>query len=435
MPTKTYRLFSVLFFISLFSFSTAYAQSLPINFETSVVTADFTDFDGGTATVIANPQSGGINTSDSVAQIIRNGGETFAGSKIKLDAPLDFSTASALSMKVYTTAPVGTVVKFKLEGNGATERDMLTTVSGEWEVITWDFTGEPTNFDDLVFMFDFGNVGDGSASSTFLFDDVEQISLGAQIDLPVDFESNAVNYTLTDFEGNASFLVVDPTNANNMVAEILKDDQAGSSAGTTIGTPAGFATNIPLALDDAKMTVKVWSPTAGTPVRLKVEDANDPTHTCETQTNTTVAADWETLTFDFTNEAPGTVTLSTGLSMGWTYNMASIFFNFGTDGASAGSQTYYFDDVSFGEIPLSNFGPIIEDLQVFPNPATNQWTVQAEQSILTAISLYDLQGKLVYQSNPHALTEVIDAAAFTAGVYICKISSKEGASVVRLVKE
>ena len=33
--------------------------------------------------------------------------------------------------------------------------------------------------------------------------------------------------------------------------------------------------------------------------------------------------------------------LSIGLDYGWTYNMASIFFNFGTEGAG---ETYYFDD-------------------------------------------------------------------------------------------
>ena len=48
------------------------------------------------------------------------------------------------------------------------------------------------------------------------------------------------------------------------------------------------------------------------------------------------------LEFDFTNEAPGTESLSAGLDYGWTYNMASIFFNFGTEGLG---ETYYFDDV------------------------------------------------------------------------------------------
>jgi len=170
---------------------------------------------------------------------------------------------------------------------------------------------------------------------------------GTQIDFPVDFESATVDYTLTDFGENSSSIVEDPTNASNTVAKVIKTATAATWAGTTIGTDLGFATNIPVTLTNSKMSVRVWSPTAGTPILLKIEDANDNTHTCETLTNTTVAGGWETLEFDFVNEATGTALLSVGLDNGWVYNKASIFFNFGTDGATAGEQTYYFDDVLF----------------------------------------------------------------------------------------
>jgi len=176
-------------------------------------------------------------------------------------------------------------------------------VSNAWEELTWDFTGAPTNYNSVVFMFDFGNVGDGSESSTFLFDDVLQYSGGSQMDLPVDFDGNEVNYILTDFEGNSSALVQDPTDESNTVAQCMKTSEASPSAGTTIGTPAGFATDIPLTLTDSKMTVRVWSPAAGIPIRLKVEDSNDPTHTCETEVNTTVTG------WDFSEETIAKVEL------------------------------------------------------------------------------------------------------------------------------
>jgi len=171
---------------------------------------------------------------------------------------------------------------------------------------------------------------------------------GIQIDLPVTFEDPTINYTMSDFGANVSTLVTDPFDPPNMVMQVVKTAQAATWAGTTIGTPAGFSTDIPLSLTDSKMTVRVWSPEAGTPIRLKVEDSNDPTHTCETESNTTVSGEWEVLEFDFINQAPGTELLSVGLDWGWTYNMASIFFNFGTEGSVAGETTYYFDDVMFG---------------------------------------------------------------------------------------
>jgi galactitol-specific phosphotransferase system IIB component len=411
--------------------------NLPIDFETTVVTSDFIDFDGGTGTVMANPQSNADNNSATVGQIVRNGGQIWAGSKIPLSANLDFSTMNSISMKVYTAAPIGTTVKLKLESTtGSAEVDVLTTTTNQWETLTWDFTGTPPDFNTLVLMFDFGNLGNGTATSTFLFDDIQQLAGGSQIDFPVDFESSTVNYTMTDFGGNTASLMVDPTNAGNMVMQVIKSDQAAAWAGTTIGTPSGFATNLPLTLIASKMTVRVWSPQAGTPIRLKVEDSNDPTHTCETETNTTVSGGWEQLEFDFSNEAPGTALLSVGLSMGWTYNMASIFFNFGTDGATAGAAvTYYFDDVEFGGLPLGTASLQTETLNVFPNPSSTSWTIASENETITSIEIFDLQGKLLLTTNPNQFTTIVDASEFATGVYIFRIATASKTSTIKLSKQ
>lgn len=64
--------------------------TLPIDFETEPVSADFVNFDGGTASVIANPQSVVPNVSATVAQIIRDGGQIWGGSKIELASTIDF---------------------------------------------------------------------------------------------------------------------------------------------------------------------------------------------------------------------------------------------------------------------------------------------------------------------------------------------------------
>jgi len=409
------------------------AQSLDIDFESSITTEDFIDFDGGTAEVISNPQMNGLNTSATVARIVRNGGAIWGGSKIDLENNLDFTTNNTISMKVYTNAPVGTIVKFKLEGDGETERDAITTVSNAWEELTWDFTGAPTNYNSVVFMFDFGNVGDGSESSTFLFDDVLQYSGGSQMDLPVDFDGNEVNYILTDFEGNSSALVQDPTDESNTVAQCMKTSEASPSAGTTIGTPAGFATDIPLTLTDSKMTVRVWSPAAGIPIRLKVEDSNDPTHTCETEVNTTVTG-WETLEFDFNNQAQGTELLSIGLDMGWTYNMASIFFNFGTDGAQDNGQVYYFDDVQFGGLTSSTKDIVELDISVAPNPTSDMWLLNFSEETIAKVELLNISGQLIksYSGVDQRLT--ISANQLDAGIYFARIYSDRGEEMIKLIK-
>lgn len=421
--------------IFLFAGSFVRAQSLPIDFESAVATADFINFDGGTATVIANPQSSGSNTSSTVAQIIRNGGQVWAGSKLILDNNLDFSTAGIITMKVFTAAPAGTIVKLKLEnGTGSAEFDVPTTVANQWETLSWNFSGQPAIYNNLVFMFDFGNVGNGSAGSVFLFDDIQQLYTGAQIDLPVNFEGSTTNYSTTDFGGNVSALSADPVNAGNTVVKVIKTAGAATWAGTTIGTPAGFATNIPLTLTDSKMNVRVWSPAAGTPIRLKVEDANDPTHTCETEVNTTVTANWETLVFDFLNQAPGTELLSVGLSMGWHYNMASLFFDFGTDGTAAGEKTYYFDDVAFGESPVGLHDPATERIVVYPNPSNSSWIISSGEKI-SSIAIYDAMGKEVYNVSPGSREVIIDASAYATGIYLLRMNTTSGSGNIKLLKD
>ncbi len=426
------KLYSILFL--LFSVVFVHGQSLPIDFESDILTADFVDFDGGIATVIPNPQSGGINSSSTVAQIVRDGGTIWSGSKIPLASNLEFTTLNSISMKVFSTAPVGTVVKFKLEGNGTAERDEVTTTTNEWETMIWDFTGEPSSFNEVVFMFDFGNVGDGSASSTFLFDDVEQVFGGTQLDLPVDFESSTVNYTTTDFGGNVSSLVVDPEDAGNHVVQAIKTNGAATWAGTTIGTPAGFASFIPLTLTDSKMTVRVWSPEANTPIRLKVEDSSDPTHTCETETNTSVAAGWETVEFDFTNQAPGTELLSVGLNMGWKYNMASIFFDFGTEG-SAAEKVYYFDEVRFGDLSSSVKNDFYAELgTVFPNPTNREWTISLEHKEIVNLQIFNQVGQLLFSANPNSKVVNVDASSFSSGRYLARISTATEVGSLKLLK-
>lgn len=416
--------------ILFFSFS-SWAQSLPFHFESDIMTNNFINFDGGIASVISNPLIEGENLSENVGQIVRNGGAIWAGSKVSLSENIDLTINSSISMKVYTTAPIGTIVKLKLEGEGSTERDISTTKSGQWETLTWDFTGEPSIFNEVVFMFDFGNVGDGSENSTFYFDDVQQQYNGIQIDLPVDWEGSEINYTTTDFGGNISELTTDPADTENTVVKVTKTIEAATWAGTTIGTPAGFATNIPLTEANSIMTVKVWSPDAGIPVRLKVEDSKDPTHTCETEVVTTIANDWEYLEFDFNNQAPGTELLSIGLQMGWTYNMASIFFNFGTEGVVAGEKVYYFDEVVFGALIIANENSNISDLNIYPNPAPRFWNIETEDSNIEKIDLFTQNGKLLTSKILKSRRTSIDASNYPTGTYILVVQTDDGISSVR----
>jgi hypothetical protein len=196
-------------------------------------------------------------------------------------------------------------------------------------------------FSDLV-----GNSNTASATAQHAYSSV----VLTQMALPVSFDSVSVGYGLVGFGGaEDSTLVADPTNAANKVAKVVRAAGSETYAGTTVtatnsaGVQTGFSPKIPFNTTDKSMTVRVWSPDAGIPVRLKVEDSTDGNKSVETEATVTTAGGWQTLTFDFANQATGTA----ALNLGFNYNKATIFFDFNRAKASSVQKTYYFDDVAF----------------------------------------------------------------------------------------
>ncbi|MBW4360052.1 hypothetical protein KZH69_06100, partial [Flavobacterium sp. NAS39] len=139
--------------------------TLPLDFETG--TFAFVDFDGGAVTTIANPDKTGINTTATVAKMVKGAGAQWAGSKLKMASPVDFSTKKIVKVKVWSPV-AGKKLLLKFEGAGAAfEKEVATTVANTWEELTFDYTGVAgvNNLNDnMVFIFDLGTVGDGSVN-------------------------------------------------------------------------------------------------------------------------------------------------------------------------------------------------------------------------------------------------------------------------------
>jgi hypothetical protein len=320
---------------------------LPVTFESPTINYVFNNFDGGNSTVIANPKSGGINTSAKVGRMIKSAGQVWGGSVLPLSAPIDFSTNKIFRMKVYSPR-VGAKVLLKVEnaanGGISFEKERTTTVANAWEEIGFDFSTINTAnvYNNIVLIFELGTAGDGTANFTFYFDDILLAATmpSTQMDLPVTFDDAAVNYSVIDFGNNASVMAADPTNAANKVMKTTKPNGAETWAGTTMGTAAGFAKAIPINNTTSQMSVRVYSPAAGIKIRLKIEDAADGTKSVETEATSTVANAWETLIFDFKNQATGTAAINAA----YKYNKASIFFDFGNNG---NGKVFYWDDVKY----------------------------------------------------------------------------------------
>jgi len=366
--------------------------------------------------VIANPHVEGINTSAGVAEWVRATNDQYTHVYTIVDGTIDFSTGTTFQLKVYS--PIACEVLFKLESSAypsiSTEVMGNVTTPNEWQQLSYDFTGAASGaYDKIVIFFDFATM----VENTFYFDDVTGPDYvgGNPVTLPVTFEDEDVIYGLTDFGGNISEIVVDPTNAENHVAKTIKTEGAETWAGTTVGGIVGFPNPIPFAPEATTMTVNVWSPTAGTRIRLKVEASNDETVTCETEAVTTVAMEWEELTFDFSNEAPGTAELNFASS----YNKASIFFDFDANGTG---ETYYWDNMIFG-ISTRISENIIEETTVYPNPVSD--ILYLENAInLNNVSIYSVVGQLVFQSEK--VNNSINVSEFPAGLYTLLANSNDG---------
>ena len=414
------------------------APSLPIDFESTTVTYGFTDFDGGVGTKIANPNPGGINTSANVGRIVKGAGQPWAGSYLTLAAPIDFSVNKIFKVKVYSPR-VGAKLLLKVEGAVGVvpfEREVVGTVANGWEEMTFDYQAVSTTnqYTKLVFIFDLGTVGDASANFTFLVDDIRLIAptgpVLTQMNLPVTFDDITVNYNLNSFGGTVSTIETDPTLSTNKVAKVIKNGETW--AGTTLGvgagtTETGFSSAIPFTTTERRMNVRVWSPTAGTPVRLKVEVAGQPTQSVETQALTTVANGWQVMEFNF--DTP-TTPATTPFNPAYAYNKASIFFNFGTAGSG---QTYYFDDMRFGAAALGVNSFNASNIRMYPNPTSSVFTIEAND-VIENVTLYNVLGQQVLAKTSNGNSVTLDVANLQTGVYVVKTMIGGVASTSRLVK-
>ena len=413
--------------LSLFMFAalSGVAQSFPFDFETN--TQGMLGYDGATFTIVPNPSNTG-NPSPNVAEIVKvNVSDIWAGGKITNVSSLDFSSSATcvLSMKVFTTEPVGTVIKVKLENPYTCEVDAVTTVSGAWETLTFDF-GIPAPFGsvDLVIMPQPFVDGGGK---TFYIDDIQQIPgviATPRSGLPVTFESGTTDRHFFDFESAIMESLPNPlvstNNSSSNVGKVVR--YLGAPYG---GTCITFMNNIDF-VNHPVITMKVLtSAPIGTYVTLKAEK---PFWGEERSVQTTKTEEWETLSFDFTN-AP--MDLPTFALM---FDFVGGSTNVG-DGTFA--STFYFDDIKYANIPLAveeNSG--VNQFLVRPNPSSDDWLLSSTLDLPFQFEVYDIKGQLMgREENSLGHEVVIDGAKYASGVYYVKITSVKGNKIIRLIKE
>jgi hypothetical protein len=95
----------------------------------------------------------------------------------------------------------------------------------------------------------------------------------------------------------------------------------------TLDAPINFSTN-------KTFIMKVYSPRVGAKVLLKVENKNNANQNYEREVSTTVANEWEDLTFDYS-----------AINTANPYHNIVLIFDLGTQGNGSANFTWLFDDI------------------------------------------------------------------------------------------
>ena len=308
---------------------------LPLDFEAGASTYPSFNFDGGTATVVANPVSGGINTSASVGKMVKNAGQVWGGSFLTLSSPMNFSTNKVFRMKVYSPR-VGAKVLLKVENSANSgqnyEKEVTTSIANAWEDLVFDYSGinASNTYDRIVLIFELGSMGDGSSNYTFYFDDI-RLTNTFPVQLPLNFEY-PITYGWFDFDGGNVTVAANPSvagiNTSAKVAKMVKNaGQVWGGSFLTLDGPINFALS-------RALRMKVYSPRAGAKVLLKVENSANPGQNFEREVVIPNGNAWQELSFDFT-----------GINTANPYDRVVIIFDLGVMGDGSPNFTYYFDDI------------------------------------------------------------------------------------------
>lgn len=312
--------------------------NFPLDFEAPELgDYGFVGFGGAGASIINNPDPTTLNQSDRVVEFIKEAGsEVWGGVTNVLDDPIDFTGREYVRMHVWSPkAGADILLKFENLGDPNTFVEVFatTTVANQWEELEFDFTGVNSAdlYQRMALFFDFGNSG---AGEPYYFDNIRLSDGSPSVVLPLGFERTSFDYTFVEFGGASAQIIdnPDPTapNTSSRVMEFVKE--AGSEVWggvfTELTSPIDFTGR-------EKIRMKIWSPTAGADILLKLENLADPDTFVEVFATTTVANQWEVIEFDFT-----------GVASDNDYQRMVIFCDFGNSGAG---EPYYIDDIQLAE--------------------------------------------------------------------------------------
>lgn len=296
----------------------------------------FGDIGGATVTAASAPEGG----SGKALKILRaTGSESFAGTAVDFAKGVTGSQYYSVSARVYVdAAAAGKPIKLKLESaNGSMQSDEIESgqaVVAGWQTLTWVFNTSPgRTFNKMIVL---PNVGTAGSGENFYLDDIK-LYKGRVL-------ANFDAFTPGWFGSNGSAVVtkdVGPTGGSGNAMKVVKNaPDAWAGAAVNLDAPLRNATSY-------TVTARVYSPTAGVPMTMKLQNFNNDSQAVQASAKQAVVQGWQTLTWEFNGATD------------WWW-LEKLYFQ-PNDGAPGTGEVYYIDDIKarVSTVQLANFDNVV----------------------------------------------------------------------------
>ena len=244
-----------------------------------------------------------------------------------------------------------------------------------------------------------------------------------------DFEGTPPQIAADNGLGSVTIVTDPETSGTN--SEVLRI--VTSTAGLTYQNAQVFLQDdyIHLISSNKVVTADVYSTTAFN-MLAKVVDAVGGTTADESATDASHGGSgWETLSFDFSNPKDGTP------AGAFIYGRILFFPLWNGSGFNASADTTtYLDNITALTSATANLDDKnLFESKVYPNPASDTWTISTQNNLITSVEVFNLLGKRVVSQNNNSTNVAISTQGLTSGIYIARITTEQGTKSVKLIKE
>jgi F0F1-type ATP synthase membrane subunit c/vacuolar-type H+-ATPase subunit K len=257
---------------------------------------------------------------------------------------------------------------------------------------------------------------------------------------PTNAGTYAVVSTITDvnYQGTTSgSLVISKATATVSLNNLTATYNGSTHAATATTVPSGLA----VVTYNGSSTVPT---NAGTyAVAAIVSDPNYQGTTSGSlvisKATATVSLSNLTATYNGSTHAATATTVPSGLTVGIMYDgSSSVPTSIGTYPVIATINDANYQGTASGSLEITSIstnvtGQLLNDVQLYPNPSKDVIWVRASVSVITKISVMNLNGVTVFEKDNCTQLEPIDISNLAKGVYVVCVDSESGRGSYRVI--